>query len=138
MTATITQNLTSFLSDLKSADLVGLSLLSQNSGLRLEFTFGPEFGEVAVELYRLVHLVLSQPINADDEDCCFWVAEVELRKINYGSLNQILSALSYSFPHPAETKADSETMIYFRLQGDIYIEVVCHHYQIFQDLSKLI
>jgi hypothetical protein len=138
MTATITQNLTTFLEDLKSADLVGISLLPKNLGLRLDFTFGPEFSNVAVELYRLVHLVLSQPINTDDEDCCFWVGEVELRKLEEGLGSQVLFALSYSFKNTDGTvQADSaSSLIYFRLQGDIYIEVVCGNYKIFQEVQS--
>lgn len=134
MTATITQNLTTFLEDLKSADLVGISLLPNYLGLRLDFTFGPEFGDAAIQLDRLVHLVLSQPITPGDEDCCFWVGEVELRKIEEGLGSQILSELSYSFNNDRENvQADSDSLIYFRLQGDIYIEVVCGSYKIFQE-----
>ncbi|BAY49940.1 hypothetical protein SAMD00079811_75690 [Scytonema sp. HK-05] len=71
MTTSITRNITTFLEDLKSADLVGISLLPQNLGLRLEFTFGSESGDAKIELYRIVHLVLSQPLNTDDQDFCF-------------------------------------------------------------------
>lgn len=134
MTATTTQNLTTFLEDLKSADLVGISLLPNYLGLRLDFTFGPEFGDAAIELDRLVHLVLSQPINPGDENCCFWVGEVELRKLESGFGSQILSDLSYSFKNNNENlQASSDSLIYFRLQGDIYIEVVCGSYKIFQE-----
>ncbi|MFM6528624.1 MAG: hypothetical protein ACKPKT_03630, partial [Dolichospermum sp.] len=73
MTTTITSTLTTFLEDLKSADLVGISLNSQNLGLRLDFTFGPEADDVAIEFYQIIHLVFSQPLNANDEDICFWV-----------------------------------------------------------------
>ncbi|MEA5575989.1 hypothetical protein [Anabaena sp. UHCC 0451] len=42
---------------LKSADLVGISLNPQTLGLRLDFTFGPEADDVALELYHIIHLV---------------------------------------------------------------------------------
>ena len=78
--------------------------------------------------------VLSQPINPDDEDCCFWVGEVELRKLEEGLGSQMLSELSYSFKNNNENlQAGSDSLIYFCLQGDIYIEVVCDSYKIFQE-----
>jgi hypothetical protein len=128
--AAITQNLTTFLEDLKSADLIGISLIPSNLGLRLEFTFGPESGDVAIELYRIVHLVLSQPLNADNEGFCFWVGEVDLKKIESG-INEALSALSYQFQNETIDPAES-SLIRFRLEGDIYIEAVSREYKIFQ------
>ncbi len=132
MTATIPKNITIFLENLKSADLVGISLLPDYLGLRLDFTFGPEFGDAVIELYSVVHLVLSQPINTDDKDCCFWVGEVELRKLEGGLGSQMLSALSYSFKNNDGTiQVNVPSLIYFRLQGDIYIEAVCSKYKLF-------
>ncbi|MFB2979750.1 hypothetical protein [Microseira sp. BLCC-F43] len=128
--AAITQNLTTFLEDLKSADLIGISLIPSNLGLRLEFTFGPESGDVAIELYRIVHLVLSQPLNADNEGFCFWVGEVDLKKIESG-INEALSALSYQFQNET-LEASESSLIRFRLEGDIYIEAVSREYKIFQ------
>jgi hypothetical protein len=121
-----------FLEDLKSADLIGISLIPSNLGLRLEFTFGPESGDVAIELYRIVHLVLSQPLNADNEGFCFWVGEVELKKIE-ANITVFLSTLSYQFPNPTETIDSVESSLFhFRLEGDIYLEAVCREYKIFQ------
>ena len=60
-----------FLDDLKSSELVGISLNPQTLGLRLDFTFGPEADDVAIELYHIIHLVFSQPVNTDDEEVCF-------------------------------------------------------------------
>ncbi len=71
MTATIISNLTTFLEDLKSADLVGISMIPKNIGLRLDFTYGLEVGDVAIELYQIIHLVLSQPLNYEDKDYFF-------------------------------------------------------------------
>lgn len=133
MTTAITQNLTTFLEDLKSADLIGISLIPPNLGLRLEFTFGPEAGDVAIELYRIVHLVLSQPLNVDNEGFCFWVGEVEITKIESG-INEALSALSYQFQNETIEPAES-SLIHFRLEGDIYLEAVCREYKIFQELK---
>ena len=86
--------LSDFLEDLKSADLVGISLNPQNLGLRLDFTFGFEADDVAIEFYQIIHLVFSQPLNANDEDICFWVGEVELKKIE----DNIQEFLSTSYP----------------------------------------
>ncbi|QDL11087.1 hypothetical protein DP113_27110 [Brasilonema octagenarum UFV-E1] len=133
MTISIAQNITTFLEDLKSADLIGISLLPQNVGLRLEFTFGPESGDAKIELYRIVHLVISQPLNTDDEDFCFWVGEVELKKIEEGE-SQILSALSYPFKDSKGSIETDSSLIYFRLEGDICVEVVCGNYKIFQEI----
>jgi hypothetical protein len=131
-TTTITPNLTTFLEDLKSADLVGISLNPQNLGLHLDFTFGPEFDDAVIELYPIVHLVLSQPLNPDDEEICFWVGEVELKKIEKNA-PEILSALSYPFQDQNGTiNANSSSLIYFRLEGDICLEVICVNYKTFQ------
>jgi len=135
MTTTITPNLTTFLEDLKSADLVGISFLP-GMGLRLDFTFGPETNNVAIELYKIIHLVLSQPINPDDEEYCFWVGEVEVKKLaNDGS--QLLSDLSYQCTNKnGMINTDLASRFYFRLEGDICIKVVCSHYQIFQGIGR--
>lgn len=136
MTTAIIQNLTTFLEDLKSADLIGISLIPPNLGLRLEFTFGPEAGDVAIELYRIVHLVLSQPLNADNEGLCFWVGEVEIKKIESG-INEVLSALSYQFQNQHGTiDAAESSLFHFRLEGDIYLEAVCGEYKLFQQIKS--
>lgn len=135
MTTTITQNLTTFLEDLKSADLVGISLNPQNLGLRLDFTFGPEADDVAIELYHIIHLVFSQPLNTDDEDICFWVGEVELKRIE-DDIQEYLSK-SYPFVDKNEVgKTNLQPLIYFQLQGDICLEVVCKNYKTFQQLKN--
>lgn len=135
MTVTVTEKLKTFLEDLKSADLVGICLLPQNLGLRLDFTFGPEASDVSLELYHILHIVLSQPFDADEE-FCFWVGEVELRKLE-SDAEQILSDLSYQFRNKNGTIApDSHSLIYFRLTGDILIEVVCNNYKILEEVNK--
>lgn len=130
MTTTITSNLTSLLEDLKSADLVGISVNSQNLGLRLDFTFGPEADDVAIEFYQIIHLVFSQALNPDDESICFWVGEVELKKIDE-DVEQVLSGLSYPFLNQDGTvNHNSRSLIHFRLVGDMCLEVVCGNYQV--------
>lgn len=133
MTISIAQNITSLLEDLKSADLVAISLLPQNLGLRLDFTFGPEASDVKIELYRIIHLVLSQPLNTNDEDFCFWVGEVELRNLQEDG-SQILSRLSYPFQNQNGSIEADSSLIYFRLEGDIFLEVICGSYKIFQEM----
>ncbi|MEA5554722.1 hypothetical protein VB713_27730 [Anabaena cylindrica UHCC 0172] len=161
MTTTITPNLTSFLEDLKSADLVGISLNPKNLGLRLDFTFGPEADDVGIELYQIIDFVFSQPLNPDDEDICFWVGEVKLNKIE-DNIHGFLSKLG--FKHKSRTKkpfkeifrnifrkslksntfidqnervnTNLQSLIYFHLQGDIDLEVVCKDYKIFQQIKN--
>ena len=135
MTTTITSTLTTFLEDLKSADLVGISLNPQNLGLRLDFTFGPEADDVAIEFYQIIHLVFSQPLNANDEDICFWVGEVELKKIE----DNIQEFLSTSYPFINQTgiiNTNVQSLTYFHLEGDICLEVVCRNYKTFQQVKN--
>ncbi|MFB2893345.1 hypothetical protein ACE1CI_10570 [Aerosakkonemataceae cyanobacterium BLCC-F50] len=135
MTLSITQNLQTFLEDLKSADLVGISLLPQNLGLRLDFTFGPEANDVSIAFSHIIHLVLSQPINASNEEFCFWVGEVELRELESDG-KQILSTFSYPFKNQNGTiDVNSSSLIYFRLVGDLCLEIVCDSYQIVPEVS---
>jgi hypothetical protein len=133
MTTTVTPDLKTFLEDLKSADLVGISFLPRNLGLRLDFTFGLEANDVSIELYKIVHFVLSQPIDSDNENYCFWVGEVEIKKLKETS-NECLSTLSYPFTN-SNSAPNTSSLVYFRLEGDIYIEVVCGHYQLFQKIG---
>lgn len=127
--------LSDFLDDLKSADLVGISLNPQTLGLRLDFTFGPEADDVAIELYHVIHLVFSQPLNTEDEDICFWVGEVELKKIE----DDLQKYLSKYYPFINQNQVDNtnlKSLIYFHLQGDICLEVVCKNYKTFQQVRN--
>jgi hypothetical protein len=133
MTTAIVLNLKTFLDDLKSADLVGISLRPQNLGLRLDFTFGPEVPDVAVEFDRILHLVISRPINSDDENYCFWVGEVQLRKLEENA-ESFLSSLSYPFNFPPDR--DLASLSHFRLEGDIFIEIICESYKIYQEVKN--
>jgi hypothetical protein len=124
-----------FFDDLKSSDLVGISLNPQTLGLHLDFTFGPEAEDVAIELDHIIHLVFSQPLNTDDEDICFWVGEVELTKIE----DDIQKYLSKSYPFVNQNQVDNtnlQSLIYFHLQGDICLEVVCKNYKTFQQVRN--
>jgi len=104
-------------------------------GLRLDFTFGPEADDVAIELYQIIHLVFSQPLNADNEDICFWVGEVELKKIE-DNIQEVLST-SYPFVNQHErVNANLQSLIYFHLEGDICLEVVCRNYKTFQQVKN--
>ena len=131
MTATIISNLTTFLEDLKSADLVGISMIPKNIGLRLDFTYGPEVGDVAIELYQIIHLVLSQPLNSEDTDYCFWVGEVKLQQLSE-KVPEVLSSLSYPFTNSQHL---TTPLIQFYLEGDICLEAICQSYKIFQEFK---
>ena len=131
MTATITNNLTAFLEDLKSADLVGISFIPQSLGLRLDFTYGPEIGDVGIELYRIVHLVFSQPFDPDDTDYCFWVGEVEIESLSEAAMS-VLSSLSYPFTN----SSSASSLVRFRLEGDICLEAVCGNYKIYREFLE--
>lgn len=137
MTVAVDRSLKPFyLEDLKSADLTGISLIPQPLTLRLDFTFGAEMYDTSLEFYYLVHQVISQPVNSDPEEFCFWVGNVELREIGVEQ-SQILSSLSYPFQDQAGTvQTSSSSLFYFRLDGDICIQVVCGSYKIFQQLES--
>jgi hypothetical protein len=141
MTVAVDRPLTIFhLEDLKSADLIGISLTPQPLTLRLDFTFGAEMYDISLEFHHLVHQVISQPVNSDPsdpEESCFWVGNVELREIG-AEQSQILSSLSYPFQDQAGTvQTSSSSLFYFRLEGDICIQVVCGSYKIFQQLESI-
>jgi hypothetical protein len=133
MTTTLKVNLKTFLEDLKSADLIGISLRPQNLGLRLDFTFGPEVGDVAIELYGIIHLWISRPLNSENEHYCFWVGDVQLRKLE-NPANPLLNSVSY--PFHLNPNFDFSSLLYFRLEGDIFIEVICEHYKLFQEVKN--
>jgi len=132
MTATITQNLTTFLEDLKSADLIGISFIPKSLGLRLDFTYGPEIGDVAIELEGIVHFVFSQPLEPEDEDFCFWVGEVKIESLSEGAMS-VLSSLSYPFTmgQSANLPETNSALVRFYLEGDICLEVICGSYKIY-------
>ncbi len=129
MTSVAQQHLANFLKDLKTADLVGISMIPKNIGLRLDFTYGPEVGDVAIELYQIIHLVLSQPLNYEETDYCFWVGEVKLQQLSE-TVAEVLSSLSYPFTNSQQLRTP---LIQFYLEGDICLEAICQSYKIFQE-----
>ncbi len=139
MTLTADRPLKHFcIEDLKSADLAGITLIPQPLTLRLDFTFGTGIYDTSIEFYQLVHQVISQPVNSDSQESCFWVGNAELRQLTEDK-TQILSALSYPFQNQAGlVETGSSSLFYFRLEGDICIEVVCGSYKIFQELESAV
>jgi len=137
MTATIIPNLSTFLEDLKSADLVGISLVPHHFGLHLDFTYGPDLGDVAIELYQIIHLIFSQPFPSQELDYCFWVGEVQLNQISPEN-SHILSTLSYPFNHskPSNGYPLNLPLVHFHLEGEICLEIICSHYKIFREFMK--
>ena len=137
MTATADRPIQHFcMEDLKSADLTGISLIPQPLTLHLDFTFGTGIYDTSIEFYQLVHHVISQPVNTDPEESCFWVGNAELRQLTEDK-SQILSALSYPFQNQTGTiETGSSSLFYFRLEGDICIQIVCGSYKIFQQLES--
>ncbi|HEY9700814.1 MAG TPA: hypothetical protein V6C58_00105, partial [Allocoleopsis sp.] len=125
MTLTITPEIKSFLTDLQSADLIGISLLDSSLGLRLYFTFGENNYDVAIELYHLYHLQISQPINTNNQDICYWVGEVEIKPFDTSMKN----LLDYSKNQLNNSELNLSSLIYFHLSGDIDIQVLCQDYQ---------
>ena len=77
--------------------------------------------------------MISRPINSDDENYCFWVGEVELRKLEENA-ETFLSSLSYPFNF--SDNLDLSALSYFRLEGDIFIEIICQYYKIFQEVKN--
>ena len=127
--------LQTFLEDLKSADLVGISFQANPLRLRLEFTFGSEYDDVAIELYHLVHFSFSQPLNLEEIEPCFWVGQVEMRKIE-NSKDSFLSTLPYPLQDvDSQTDTDSSPLLYLHLEGDIAIDVLHRRYQLFREFK---
>ena len=90
MTATTDRPLKHFcIEDLKSADLAGISLIPQPLTLRLDFTFGTGIYDTSIEFYQLVHQVISQPVNSDPEESCFWVGNAELRQMQISHIRTL-------------------------------------------------
>ncbi|MEG4070764.1 hypothetical protein QUA42_26075 [Microcoleus sp. Pol11C2] len=139
MTATTDRPLKHFcIEDLKSADLAGITLISQLLTLRLYFTLGTGIYDTSIELYQLIHQVISQPVNSDSEESCFWVGNAELRQLTEDK-SQTLSTLPYPFQNQAGlVETGSSPLFYFRLEGGIYIEVVWGSYKIFQELESAV
>ncbi len=133
MTLTITPEINSFLTDLQSADLIGISLLDSSLGLRLYFTFGENNLDVAIELYHLYHLQISQPINTNNQDICYWVGEVEIKPFDTSMKN----LLDYSKNQLNNSELNLSSLIYFHLSGDIDIQVLCQDYQ-FLEISLIL
>ncbi|MEG4026952.1 MULTISPECIES: hypothetical protein [unclassified Microcoleus] len=90
MTATTDHPLKHFcIEDLKSANLAGISLIPQPLTLRLDFTFGTGIYDTSIEFYQLVHQVISQPVNSDPEESCFWVGNAELRQMQISHIRTL-------------------------------------------------
>ncbi|HEY9301781.1 MAG TPA: hypothetical protein VIQ31_36530 [Phormidium sp.] len=135
MTLNISQDLQTFLENLNGAELVGISSISENVGLRLDFTFGPEANDVSLEFYHIIHLTLSQPMYASLDEFSFWVAGVKLRKLGSDGI-ETLNNLSYPFKSQVrQSDLDDSSLFYFRLVGDFSVVLVCHYYKIFQQLK---
>ena len=127
--------LQTFLEDLKSADLVGISFQANPLRLRLEFTFGSEYDDVAIELYHLVHFSFSQPLNLEEIEPCFWVGKVEMKKIE-NSEDSFLSTLPYPFQNvDSQNDMESPPLLHLHLEGDIAIDVLHHRYQLFREFK---
>ncbi|NER35784.1 MAG: hypothetical protein F6J93_17655 [Oscillatoria sp. SIO1A7] len=127
--------LQTFLEDLKSADLVGMSFQANPLRLRLEFTFGSEYDDVAIELYHLVHFSFSQPLNLEEIDPCFWVGKVEIKKIE-NSEDSFLSTLPYPLQNlDSQNDMESSPLLHLHLEGDIAIDVLHRRYQLFREFK---
>lgn len=125
------------LEDLKGADLTGISLIPQPLALRLDFTFGTETYDTSIEFYHLLHQVISQPINADPYESCFWVGNIEITELKE-ERNQLLSTLIYPFQNQAGlVETGSSPLFYFQLEGDICIKIICGSYKIFQHVESI-
>jgi hypothetical protein len=133
MTLTLNPEINSFLTDLQSADLIGISLINSGGGLRLDFTFGADNYDVAIELYHLYHLQISQPINTNNQDICYWVGEVQLKPFDSDNKN----LLDYSKIQLNNSELNLSSFIYFHLSGDIDIQVLCQDYQ-FLEISRIL
>ncbi|NEP44943.1 MAG: hypothetical protein F6K35_39270 [Okeania sp. SIO2H7] len=92
MNLTVAQKIQSVLQNFNKSQLVGIDFDSTNLGVRLEFTFAPEGGDIIVQLLQLVHFTISK--EPDNNDGCFCVGEVTLNPLKDGG-EKILRSLLY-------------------------------------------
>lgn len=135
MNLTIAPKIESLLQNLDKSQLVGIDLDSNNLGVRLEFTFGPEKRDIIVQLFQLVHFIISK--EPDDNDGCFFVGEVALNPLKDGG-KKILSSLLYPLQEKNGNVASypAKQMFHFHLEGGVCIEAVCGAYEIFQQVEN--
>ena len=103
--------------------------------LILEFTRCSEGADVTVELSQIAHIQVSKTL--DDEDGCYLVHEANIERVTDGGTS-VLTSLGYRirdedgsvFSYP------SQSMYHLHLEGDVCIEVVCGHYQVYEAVKE--
>jgi len=133
MTEPISPNIQSLLKYLRKSQLIGISFEPTKLWARLEFTAGPQGYDVIIQLFQIVHFVLSKDT---DDDECFYVGSIDLTFIEDGG-KEILSSLLYPFRDRDGSVASypSRSLFYLRIEGGVCIEAVCGSYQVFQQIK---
>jgi hypothetical protein len=100
---------------------------------RLEFTYGSQEYDVVIQLFQIVHFVLSK--DPDDNDP-FYVGRIDLTVIENGG-KEILSSLLYPFRDRTGSVASypSRSLFHLHIEGGVCIEAVCGSYQVFQEIK---
>lgn len=127
----IPQNIQFLLNSLSKSQLVGISF--ELTGVRLEFTSGIQGSDVIIQLFQVVHFMLSKD---PDEQETFYVGRIDLTPLEKGG-KEILSALLYPFKERDGTVVSypSHPLFHLHIEGGVCIEAVCGSYQVFQEIK---
>lgn len=133
MTENISPNIQALLKYLRKSQLVGISFEPTKLSMRLEFTVGSQGDDIVIQLFQIIHLVLSKD---PDDNKIFYVGEINLIPIENGG-KEILSFLLYPFRERDGSVASypSQSLFHLHIEGGICIEVICGSYQVFQELK---
>ena len=118
---------------LRRSQLIGISLEPNELSARLEFTFGSQEYDVVIQLFQIVHFVLSKD---PDDNAPFYVGRVNLTLLENGG-KEILFSLLYPFREQdgRGTSYPSRSLFHLQIEGGVCIEAVCGSYQVFQEIK---
>jgi hypothetical protein len=99
--------------------------------LRLDFEMGPQGHYTAIELIDIVQLSISRTLQ---DEGCYNVFEITMNVLREEQL-QVLSSLGYVFIND-ETQINFCNLLYFHLEGDIDIQIICQSYRVIQQTDR--
>ena len=118
---------------LRRSQLIGISLEPTELSARLEFTYGSQEYDVVIQLFEIIHFVLSKD---PDDNAPLYVGRIDLTVIENGG-KEILSSLLYPFREQdgSVTSYPSRSLFHLHIEGGVCIEAVCGSYQVFQEIK---
>lgn len=129
----ISPNIQSLLKYLRKSQLIGISFEPIKLSAHLEFTVGSEGYDVIIQLFQIVHFMLSK-YPYDNEN--FYSGEIDWTSIKDGG-KEVLSSLLYPFKEQDGSLASypSRSLFHLHIEGGVCIEAVCESYQVFQEIK---